>query len=231
MAMERVGRNRRITHLRVGLMATAGVPSAFYFDTPPIPPEGFYTHHPPLLSLLLTAMFAVFGEAEWVARLLPMTFSLIGAVLLWLLVKDCTNARTAAFAVIAFAAMPMELRYGRMVNFEPIDLVWMLGALLCLRYWETFRAAALVVAGRRGSRPFVVDRMAGVSICPRPLCCILRFLGAPSPAFGGAPARGDGRFAVALPAPGSRSATGCVARHAEGAELSDGARRAFGIVA
>ena len=122
--------------LRVGLMATAGVPSAFYFDTPPIPPEGFYTHHPPLLSLMLTAMFAVLGEAEWVARLLPVSFSFIGVVLLWLLVKDCANARTAAFAVNAFAAMPMELRYGRMVNFEPIDLVWMLGALLCLRYWE-----------------------------------------------------------------------------------------------
>src|SRR5207302_37166 len=26
--------------------------------------------------------------------------------------------------------------YGRMVNFEPIDLVWMLGGLFCLRQWE-----------------------------------------------------------------------------------------------
>ncbi|MDR3402069.1 MAG: glycosyltransferase family 39 protein [Chthoniobacter sp.] len=130
--------------LAAGLLATAGVPSAFYFGTPPIPPEGFYTHHPPLLSLMLTALFAVFGEAEWVARLLPITFSFLGVILLWLLVKDCTNARTAAFAVIAFAAMPMELRYGRMVNFEPVDLVWMLGILLGLRWWEK--------TGRRGWR-------------------------------------------------------------------------------
>ncbi|MEP6671220.1 MAG: glycosyltransferase family 39 protein [Chthoniobacter sp.] len=122
--------------LAAGLVSTAGVPSAFYFGTPPIPPDGFYTHHPPLLSLMLTAMFALFGEAEWVARLLPVVFSFLGVVLLWLLVKDCTNARAAAFAVIAFAALPMELRYGRMVNFEPVNLVWMLGALLALRHWE-----------------------------------------------------------------------------------------------
>jgi hypothetical protein len=122
--------------LRAGIVATAGVPSAFYFGTPPIPPEGFYTHHPPLLSLMLTAMFATLGEAEWVARLLPITFSFGGIALLWLLVKDCTNARTAAFAVLAFAAMPMELRYGRMVNFEAVNLVWMLAAMLGLRRWQ-----------------------------------------------------------------------------------------------
>jgi hypothetical protein len=35
-----------------------------------------------------------------------------------------------------FACLPMELRYGKMVNFEPIVLVLILGALLCLRYWH-----------------------------------------------------------------------------------------------
>ncbi len=122
--------------LAVGVIPTAGVPSAFYFGTPPIPPDGFYTHHPPLLSLMLTALFAALGEAEWVARLLPIAFSFLGVVLLWLLVKEGTNARTAALVVIAFAAMPMELRYGRMVNFEPVNLVWVLCALLGLRIWK-----------------------------------------------------------------------------------------------
>jgi hypothetical protein len=122
--------------LRAGLLATAGMPSAFYFGTPPIPPEGFYTHHPPLLSLLLTGLFATFGESEWVARLLPILSSLLSVALLWFLVRDATNARCASFCALAFAAMPMELRYGRMVNFEPVDLVWMLGALCGLRAWE-----------------------------------------------------------------------------------------------
>lgn len=122
--------------LRAGMRETAGVPSAFYFGSLPIPPEGYYTHHPPALSLMLTGMFAVLGESETVARLLPISFSLTGVTLLWLLVKQCAGERTAAFAAIAFASMPMELVYGRMVNFEPVVLVWMLAAMLSLRRWE-----------------------------------------------------------------------------------------------
>jgi 4-amino-4-deoxy-L-arabinose transferase-like glycosyltransferase len=121
--------------LRAGLRATGGVPS-WYFGPLPIPPAGYYTHHPPLLSLMLTGMFALFGEKEWAARLLPIMFSLASVVLLWTLVKECAGRRAAAFTVVLFAATPMELVYGRMVNFEPINLVWMLAGLLCLRRWE-----------------------------------------------------------------------------------------------
>ena len=122
--------------LRAGMLTTAGMPSAFYFGTLPIPPDGYYAHHPPLLSLLLTGLFHIFGEKEWVARLLPVSFSLLGATLLWTLAARCVNRRMATFCVLVFASMPMELRYGRMVNFEPIDLVWMLGGLLALVEWE-----------------------------------------------------------------------------------------------
>ena len=128
--------------LRAGLRATAGVPSAFYFGSLAIPPEGFYTHHPPTLSLMLAGIFAVFGEREWIARLLPVVFSITGAVLLWILVKQCAGLRAAAFATIVFASAPMELVYGRMVNFEPLVLVWMLAALLTLRRWESSGSAA-----------------------------------------------------------------------------------------
>ena len=121
--------------LCAGLRVTGGVPLG-YLGPLPIPPSGYYTHHPPLLSLMLTGMFALFGEKEWVARLLPITFSLASIVLLWTLVKECAGRRAAAFTTVLFAATPMELVYGRMVNFEPINLVWMLGGLLCLRRWE-----------------------------------------------------------------------------------------------
>ncbi|HEY2342921.1 MAG TPA: glycosyltransferase family 39 protein, partial [Chthoniobacteraceae bacterium] len=114
----------------------AGVPSGFYFGTPPIPPEGYYTHHPPLLPLLVAGSFRILGESEWAARLVPTLASLFGVVLLWLLVKDCSSARTATFAAALFAATPMEIHYGRMVNFEAVDLVWMLGMLIFLRRWE-----------------------------------------------------------------------------------------------
>jgi LmbE family N-acetylglucosaminyl deacetylase/4-amino-4-deoxy-L-arabinose transferase-like glycosyltransferase len=122
--------------LRAGLAETLGASSGFYFSPLPIPAWGYYLHHPPLLHLLITALFAVFGEHEWVARLLPIGCSLTSVVLLWLLVRSCVGARTATLSAAVFASLPMALRYGQMVNFEPCVLMLILGALLCLRYWS-----------------------------------------------------------------------------------------------
>jgi 4-amino-4-deoxy-L-arabinose transferase-like glycosyltransferase len=122
--------------LRARLAQTSGASSGFYFGPLPIPAWGYYLHHPPLLHLVITALFALFGEHEWVARLLPIGCSLVSVVLLWLLVRSCVGSRTATLSAAVFASLPMELRYGQMVNFEPCVLMFMLGALLCLRYWN-----------------------------------------------------------------------------------------------
>lgn len=133
-------------HLRAGLRNTLGASAWNYFGPPPIPPEAYYVHHPPLLSLILAAMFAVLGEHEWVARLLPVTFSLMSAVLLWLLVREAAARRAATLAVAVFAACPMELYFGQMVNFEALMVVWMLGALCCLRRWQLTTSGAYLAA-------------------------------------------------------------------------------------
>jgi len=122
--------------LRAGLLSTVGASSGFYFGPLPIPPSGYYLHHPPLLHLSLTFLFHLFGEHEWVARLLPIAASLGTAVLLWLLVAHCSDRRTATFSVFLFACMPMELHYGQMVNFEPVVLLLIMAGLLGLRYWH-----------------------------------------------------------------------------------------------
>ena len=122
--------------MRAGLIATQGASTAFYFGPLPIPSAGYYLHHPPLLHLGVAAMFSLFGEHEWAARMLPTGCSLASAVLLWLLVSSCLGTRTATFCTAVFASLPMTLLYGTMVNFEPVVLVFILCALLALRYWE-----------------------------------------------------------------------------------------------
>jgi len=123
-------------YLRAGLFVTAGVPAVLYFGPLPIPPKAYYVHHPCLLPLTVAALFSVLGEKEWVARLVPITASVLTAVLLWLLVRNCAGARTATLSAAIFATLPMELHYGEMVNFEPLALLWMMAALLALRYWQ-----------------------------------------------------------------------------------------------
>jgi hypothetical protein len=120
--------------LRAGLAETAGGSSGFYFGPLPIPPWGYYLHHPPLLHLTITVLFAIFGEHEWVARLVPVSCSIASTVFLWLLVRSCVGVRVATLSAAVFASLPMQLRYGSMVNFEPCVMMLMLGALLCLRW-------------------------------------------------------------------------------------------------
>ncbi|MEO6845679.1 MAG: PIG-L family deacetylase [Chthoniobacterales bacterium] len=122
--------------LRAGMFQTEGASSGFYFGPLPIPAAGYYLHHPPLLHLLVTWLFSIFGEHEWAARLLPIGCSLITGIFLWLLVRNCAGERTAAFSVAIFTVLPMELHYGKMVNFEPLVLLLILGGLLSLRYWQ-----------------------------------------------------------------------------------------------
>lgn len=74
----------------------------------------------------------------------------MSGIFLWLLVSNCAGARVATFSLALFACMPMELLYGRMVNFEPVILMLMLAGLLGLRYWrvsgnETWYWAAIGV--------------------------------------------------------------------------------------
>jgi hypothetical protein len=140
--------------LRAGLIETAGASSGFYFGPLPIPPWGYYLHHPPLLHLAIAALFSLFGEHEWVARLVPIACSLASLIFFWLLVRSCGGQRLAALASVVFACLPMQIRYGAMVNFEPCVLMLMLGALLCLRWnsltgrsgWK-YGALAFVIVG------------------------------------------------------------------------------------
>ena len=141
-------------NLRAGLAATGGVPVTLYFGPLPFPADAFYVHHPTLLPLAVTGAFAIFGEAEWVARLLPIACSLLSVVLLWLLVRSALGRRAATLCAAVFATLPMELHYGDMVDFEPCLVMLMLAALLCLRHlhvngrarWAVLAVAACFLA-------------------------------------------------------------------------------------
>lgn len=123
-------------NLRAGLRTTWGVPASLYYGPLPIPPEGYYVHHPPALPLAVTAAFALWGEQEWAARLVPIVCSLASTVLLWLTVRRWAGPRAATLAVFVWLLLPMELYYGRMINHEPCALLWMLAAVWMLQQWE-----------------------------------------------------------------------------------------------
>jgi len=122
-------------NLRAGMRA-GGVPATLYFGPLPIPSEAYYVHHPTLLPVLVTASFALFGESERTTRFVPIAASLASVLVLWFLLRHAAGARAATLGAAIFAAVPMELHYGDMVDFEPVLTLWMLALLACLAQWK-----------------------------------------------------------------------------------------------
>jgi len=132
---------RNFSH--AGFFSTAGVPAPLYFGAPPIPADALYVHHPTLLSAMMLLDRTLLGESEWAARLLPILFSLLTGVLLWVFAFRSSGQRLASFALAFFVAAPMELHYGQMVNFEAPELFLLLGALCCFHLWRERRGSAM----------------------------------------------------------------------------------------
>ena len=126
-------------NLRAGLSVTAGVPATFYNGPLPIPADAYYVHHPVLFPLVVTAAVATLGEKEWVVKTFSILCSILSVIFLWVLVEGAIDKRAAAFAVVMFVTLPMELHYGDLVDYEPCLVMWMLAALICLRNWELRR--------------------------------------------------------------------------------------------
>ena len=128
-----------------GFLSTAGVPAPLYFGQPPIPAGELYVHHPTLLAAMMLLDRTILGESEAAARSLPILFSLLTAILLWLFISASEGWREGVFALAFFIAAPMELHYGQMINFEAPELFFMLAALCSFHSWHRERTTGWAV--------------------------------------------------------------------------------------
>lgn len=107
-----------------------GLPLVAAGATVPEPADrSLYVRHPPGIVWLVAGAFRLGGEAEWVARLVPILASLVSWVLLVRLMRRRRGDLAALLAGVLYALMPMSVYFGRMVNHEPICLMFMLLAL------------------------------------------------------------------------------------------------------
>ncbi len=147
-----VARNYR----RYGLVATGG---GQVVNSGQLEPGQFrfYMHHPPGLPVTMAASFAVFGEREWSARLVPILFTVGAAVLLWVVANELAGPLAGFFATLIFVAQPMVAFYGRMPDHEaPAAFFALALAALYLRWRREqgrgWLAAMSVVAHICGSK-------------------------------------------------------------------------------
>lgn len=120
------------THLALGLAHTRG--HDFFLDSRDgrlVP----YGHHPPGLGLLLAGWFLVVGDdGPRAARALAGSFHLVSAVLVFWLLRRHYPGTSGAVAALAFVVVPMSSFFGKLVNFEPFVLPFLIGAVVA--YWR-----------------------------------------------------------------------------------------------
>lgn len=128
-------------HLHYGLAYTQGYNTWGETREPPSPPQR-YLNHPPLLSLILALPIALFGESEWVGRLVPITATLASS---WLLMIMVTRLRTPSAGVttgLLFFCLPSTAYFGRMI--DHVAIVQLFSLLMVHAY--------LLGTGRYGSQ-------------------------------------------------------------------------------
>lgn len=110
---------------------------AQYWTAPTPPPrEIIYAHHPLLLHLHVAVMFMFFGEHEWAARLVPAIYAVLGAGMLFFMVRRLWGKVVALTTLFIYVCLPINLIYTNMVDHEQGSIFW---SLVMLHNYLRFR--------------------------------------------------------------------------------------------
>lgn len=118
-----------------------------YSGLVPPPPTAFATSAPLLTHLHVTLAVALFGEASWVPRLVPLFYGLATQLLLFGLVRARRGALAASATVLAYALVPLAATGATVVRPAAGGLFFaLLFVAASLRFDETRGRRAAVVA-------------------------------------------------------------------------------------
>lgn len=143
-------------HLRYPWSLHQGMPVVAAGEAVPTVGEySIYATHPPGLVWLVATAFALLGESEAVARLVPIVFSLGAFALLLCVVRRGWNTAVAVVFGLIYALLPMSVYFGRMVDHEALCLACAAAVLYAYVRLTEFGADGLAQQGtpRQSSAP------------------------------------------------------------------------------
>ncbi len=89
----------------------------------------YFTHYPPLLPILISISFRVFGIHEWSARLVPLLFSLGTIAAVYFLTLKFFDKKTAILASAISTVLPIMIYFGKMPVQEVLTIAPVLFAI------------------------------------------------------------------------------------------------------
>lgn len=102
----------------------------------------YYTRYPPLLPLSIAASYKAFGVSEWSTRIVPIIYTSLMLMAVFLAGSILWNLRVGLFASLFLLATPMIRYFGKNPVHEP-----MVGAFALL----VFLGLALLLNGKKGT--------------------------------------------------------------------------------
>ena len=132
------------TFATIGIVHLHGVPVN---NNPPIGIDDPYTHWPPLLPILLSLCFRIFGVSERVAHLFMLCVLVATAILLFRLGQRWLGTVAGALAGFFWLTLPVTLQFGHLVSQQALMTLFLVAAVLALMEENNLAATALFFLG------------------------------------------------------------------------------------
>jgi hypothetical protein len=102
-------------------------------NNPPVGPGDIYTHWPPLLPILLSVCFHIFGSSEKVAHLFMLCIQITTALLLFHLGRAWLGDVAGAFAGYFWLTLPVVVQFGHLVAQQSLAMLFVVAATIALQ--------------------------------------------------------------------------------------------------
>ncbi len=169
-----IGRN----YVKYGFFETGFAPYKHFGMPETLAGMPIHWNHPPLVNLLVGLNFEIFGVHEWAANLVAAVPAALLIFVLFAVVRRRWGANVALAACAILAVLPMQVEYGKMLNYEVQIVLATLVAIYCaIRYrecqgrerigWGAGAAIALCVAGSFDWPGFVLAAFVGFDALAR----------------------------------------------------------------
>ncbi len=97
----------------------------------------YFTHYPPLLPIIISLSYKMFGISEWSTRIVPLFATSGSIVLIFLIGNKLWNIKTGILASLLALCLPIILYFGKNPVHEPIVLFFILLSFLAYLYLKS----------------------------------------------------------------------------------------------
>lgn len=132
-------------YIRYGYLKTKFAPMVNPENNFPLKPK-YYLNHPPLLQIALSVSYRIFGVNNWwPGRIVPALATIISLYLISKLAEILYSKKISLLVLIIACFIPTFLIYGKLIQFEPLLLPFILMAtILFFNYTSKKKKSSLI---------------------------------------------------------------------------------------